>query len=174
MTLQQIADALPDYAKDQRVNLSNVLQQQELTEQQTWTVAVACAMSCRNQKLTSAVVAEAGSKLSAEQLNSAKAAGAVMGLNNVFYRFRHMIGKPDYEQIPARLRMQAIRMHGGDPVDFELACLAASAIKGCEACVKSHDAVVLEKGLSSEAVVASVRIASALHAVATVMDAENI
>ncbi|MBE0659175.1 MAG: carboxymuconolactone decarboxylase family protein [Bryobacteraceae bacterium] len=174
MTLQQLADAIPDYAKDQRVNLQNVLQQTELTERQTWTVAVACAMACRNVKLTAAVLAEASAKLSPEQLNSAKAAGAVMGMNNVFYRFRHMIGKPDYEQIPARLRMQAIRMHGGDPVDFELACLASSAIKGCEVCLKSHDAVVLEKGLNAEAVVASIRIASTLHAVATVLDTENI
>ena len=174
MTLQQLADAIPDYAKDQRVNLQNVLQQAELTERQTWTVAVSCAMACRNVKLTAAVLAEASAKLSPEQLNSAKAAGAVMGLNNVFYRFRHMIGKADYEQIPARLRMQAIRMHGGDPVDFELACLASSAIKGCEVCLKSHDAVVLEKGLNPEAVVASIRIAATLHAVATVLDTENI
>jgi alkyl hydroperoxide reductase subunit D len=68
--------------------------------------------------------------------------------------------------------MQLIRSHGGDPVDFELACLAASAIKGCEACVKSHDKVVREKGVAAEAVVASVRIASTLHAVAAVLDAE--
>jgi alkyl hydroperoxide reductase subunit D len=173
MTLEQITDSLPDYARDLKVNLQNVLAQQELTERQTWTVAVACAMASRHPALTKAILAKAAEKLAPEQLHSAKAAGAIMGLNNVFYRFRHMVGKEEYNTIPARLRMQAIRMHGGDPVDFELACLAASAVKGCEACVKSHDAVVREKGISGEAVLASARIASTLHAVATVLDAEG-
>jgi alkyl hydroperoxide reductase subunit D len=38
--------------------------------------------------------------------------------------------------------------------------------------VKSHEAVVREKGVSAEAVMASVRIASTMHAVAAVLDAE--
>lgn len=172
MSLAAIIDSMPDYARDLKLNLQNVLAQAELTEQQTWTVAVACALTSRNVALSKAIVAEAAAKLSPEQLNSAKAAFALMGMNNVFYRFKHMVANADYDPIPARLRMQLIRSHGGDPVDFELACLAASAIKGCEACVKSHDKVVREKGVSAEAVVASVRIASTLHAVAAVIEAE--
>ncbi len=165
---------MPDYARDLKLNLQNVLAQTELTEQQTWTVAVACALTARCGMLSSAIEEEAAKKLSPEQLNSAKAAFALMGMNNVYYRFKHMVANEEYDPIPARLRMQLIRSHGGDPVDFELACLAASAIKGCEACVKSHDKVVREKGLTAEAVVASVRIASTLHAVAAVIDAESV
>ena len=73
--------------------------------------------------------------------------------------------------MPARLRMQTIRSHGGDPVDFELACLAASTVKGCEACVASHEQVVRDKGLNENHVTAAVRIAATVHAVATVLDA---
>ncbi len=76
--------------------------------------------------------------------------------------------------MPARLRMQSIRTHGGDPVDFELACLAVSTINGCEACVASHEGVVSGKGLNAEAVTASVRIAAVMHAVASVLDAEGV
>lgn len=172
MTLSAIIESMPDYARDLKLNLQNVLAQAELTEQQTWTVAVTCALTSRNAALSKAIVAEASAKLSPEQLSSAKAAFALMGMNNVYYRFKHMVANPDYDPVPARLRMQLIRSHGGDPVDFELACLAASAIKGCEACVKSHDKVVREKGVTAEAVVASVRIASTLHAVAAVIEAE--
>ncbi|MCL4795739.1 MAG: carboxymuconolactone decarboxylase family protein [Bryobacteraceae bacterium] len=174
MNLAAIIESMPDYARDLKLNLQNVLAQTELTEQQTWTVAVACALTARNGMLSSAILEEAANKLSPEQLSSAKAAFALMGMNNVYYRFKHMVANEEYDPIPARLRMQLIRSHGGDPVDFELACLAASAIKGCEACVKSHDKVVREKGLSAEAVVASVRIASTLHAVAAVIEAESI
>lgn len=172
MTLSAIIESMPDYTRDLKLNLQNVLAQAELTEQQTWTVAVTCALTSRNAALSKAILAEASAKLSPEQLSSAKAAFALMGMNNVFYRFKHMVANPDYDPVPARLRMQLIRSHGGDPVDFELACLAASAIKGCEACVKSHDKVVREKGVTAEAVVASVRIASTLHAVAAVIEAE--
>ncbi|WP_321472072.1 carboxymuconolactone decarboxylase family protein [uncultured Paludibaculum sp.] len=156
------------------MNVQSVLAQSELTEQQTWTNAVACALACRNEVLSQAIVAEAATKLSPAQLSSAKAAFAIMQMNNIFYRFRHMVGKDDYANIPARLRMQTIRTHGGDPVDFELACLAVSTINGCEACVRSHEAVVREKGVTAEAVVASVRIASTLHAAASVIEAAKV
>ena len=68
--------------------------------------------------------------------------------------------------------MQVIRGHGGDPLDFELCCLAVSAINGCEAGVKSHEAVLREKGLKEEAILASIRVAATLHAVAGVIEAE--
>ncbi|QOY90636.1 carboxymuconolactone decarboxylase family protein [Paludibaculum fermentans] len=171
MTIPEILDAFPDYARDIKLNVQSVLAQSELTEQQTWTNAVACALASRNETLSQAILAEAATKLSPAQLSSAKAAFAIMQMNNIFYRFRHMVGKDDYANIPARLRMQSIRTHGGDPVDFELACLAVSTINGCEACVRSHEAVVREKGVSAEAVVASVRIASTLHAAASVIEA---
>lgn len=173
MSLSAVIDSLPDYARDLKVNLQNVLAQQELSEQQTWTTAVACALACRDEKLSKAIVAEAAGKLTPEALGSAKAAFAIMGMNNIFYRFRHMVGREEYAALPGRLRMQSIRNHGGDPVDFELNCLAVSSINGCEACVKSHEAAVREKGLKEEQVLAAVRIASVLHAVAGVLEAEQ-
>ena len=36
MTLEELSNQIPDYAKDMRVNLSNVLQQAELNDQQRW------------------------------------------------------------------------------------------------------------------------------------------
>lgn len=171
MTLIELQDSLPDYARDLKLNLQTVLAQAELTEQQTWTVATTCALASRNPKLSETIVTEAAARLSPAQLSSAKAAFAIMGMNNIFYRFRHFVSGGEYDQIPARLRMQSIRNHGGDPIDFELACLAVSTINGCEACVISHAAVVREKGLSAETVVASVRIASTLHAVASILEA---
>lgn len=174
MTLAQISGSLPDYARDLRINLQNTMTQPELTEQQTWGVALACALASRNPLLAETVNAEAAARLAPEYLDSAKAAFAIMGMNNVFYRFRHMAGREEYNALPARLRMQIIRAHGGEPVDFELFCLAVSAINGCEACIKSHEAVLRQKGVKEETILASVRIAATLHAVAGVLDAEAV
>jgi alkyl hydroperoxide reductase subunit D len=170
MELEKLLESCPDYAKDLKLNMGSVLQQAELTEQQTWGTAVCSAMASRNQSLLDAILAEAAGHLTEQALFAAKAAGAIMGMNNIFYRFRHLSSNPKYVELPARLRMQVIRTHGGDPVDFELWCLAISAINGCAACVDSHEKVLREKGITEETIVAAVRIASTIHALAVIMD----
>jgi alkyl hydroperoxide reductase subunit D len=171
MSLEQLAALCPDYAKDLKLNLSSVLNQAELTPQQTWGTAVASAMAARNPQLLAAIVGEAGKVLSPEAMNAARAAAAVMGMNNIFYRFRHLSGNEKYATIPARLRMQVIRSHGGDPVDFELWCLAVSAVNGCGACIVAHENVLRQKGVTEETILAAVRIASVLHGLAGVLEA---
>ena len=168
--MEKIYDLFPDYARDIKLNLQNVLKQTELTEQQTWGTATACAIAARNTLLAEAVLAEAKDKLSPEAFNGAKTAAAIMGMNNIFYRFQHLSGHEKYGQIPARLRMQGIRSHGTDPVDFELWCLAVSAINGCGMCVQAHENVLKQKGITEEQILASVRIASVIHAAAVIFD----
>jgi alkyl hydroperoxide reductase subunit D len=167
-------DLFPDYARDLKLNLQNVLKQSELTEQQTWGTAVASAVASRNPQVIGAVLAEASRHLSPEVMTAAKAAAAVMGMNNIYYRFQHLSGNDRYGQIPARLRMQAIRTHGADPVDFELWCTAVSAINGCGACVASHENVLRGKGVSEETILAAIRIASVIHGAAAVLDTEAV
>jgi alkyl hydroperoxide reductase subunit D len=95
-----------------------------------------------------------------------------MSMNNVYYRFLHLTSNENYRTIPARLRMNAIRSHGIESADFELWCVAVSAINNCQACAASHERAVREKGVSENAVLAAIRIASVVHATATVMDAQ--
>jgi alkyl hydroperoxide reductase subunit D len=67
-----------------------------------------------------------------------------------------------------------MRTHGVDPLDFELWSTAVSAINGCGACVDSHEKIMREKGVSEEKILAAVRIASVIHAIAVVLDAEQV
>lgn len=173
MELERLLESVPDYARDLKINMGSVLRQPELTEQQAWGTAACCAIASRGARVTEAIMAEAGRRLSPAAFSAAKAAAAVMGMNNVFYRFRHLSENPKYNSMPARLRMQVIRAHGGDPVDFELWCLAVSAVNGCGACIQSHEAVLKEKGVTEETILAAVRIAATVHALAAVMDAES-
>lgn len=173
MELEKFIELIPDYAKDLRLNMGSVLRQTELTERQTWGTALSCAIACRSSRLLEAIGTEAARHLDEAALQAAKTAAAMMGMSNIFYRFRHLTSNEKYGSIPARLRMQTIRTHGGDPVDFELWCLAVSAVNGCAACVDSHERVLREKGVNEEVITAAVRIAAVLHAVAAVMDAEQ-
>ena len=167
--METFLESIPEYAKDLKLNLGSVLRQTELTEQQAWGTAVCSAVASRNARLLEVILAEAAGHLSEQAVFAAKAAAAVMGMNNIFYRFRHLSSNPKYGEMPARLRMQVIRTHGGDPVDFELWCLAVSAINGCGACVDAHEHVLREKGVGEETVLAAVRIASVIHALAVVV-----
>ena len=122
--------------------------------------------------MTAALVGEFGPQLSAEALSAAKAAAAVMGMNNVYYRFTHLVGG-DYHKLPAKLRMNVMAKPGVEKVDFELWSLAVSAVNGCGMCMESHEKVVRHGGLSSEQVQAAARIAAVVHAVAAVLDGED-
>jgi alkyl hydroperoxide reductase subunit D len=168
--LDAIRDAIPEAAKDIRVNLQSTLETSSLGPAQRWGVAVACAAAARNVRLYQAVLAEARTQLDGAVVEDAQAAAALMGMNNILYRFRHMIGKPGYTSLPARLRMQRIAKPAGSKLDFELMCLAVSAINGCEACVRAHERVVLDGGMSEENVFDAVRIASSIHAAAVALE----
>ena len=173
MTYSEMVDSIPEYAKDLKLNLGSVMEQSELTAEQAWGTAVACALAARNRELYRAMLDGAGDKLRPQALFGARAAAAVMGMNNIFYRFRHFASNEKYGTMPARLRMQSIRNHGADPAAFELWCLAVSAVNGCQVCVDSHEHAVREKGLSEETVLAAISIAATIHALAAVVGAEG-
>jgi alkyl hydroperoxide reductase subunit D len=174
MTLAELLETVPAYGRDLKLNFSTLTRQPELTPQQTWGTAVASAVAARSPELTAAIVTEAANHLTPQALDAAKGAAAIMGMNNIYYRFTHLTSNEKYRTMPARLRMNIIRSHGVDPVDFELWCAAASAIKGCAMCVDSHEKVVREKGLNEEAVLAAMRLAAVIHGLATVLDTENV
>jgi lipoyl-dependent peroxiredoxin subunit D len=174
MTLEQLADSLPGYAKDLKLNLSSVLRQTELTPGQLWGTAVSCALAARHPALLEALTAEASKNVSEQVLEGARIAGAIMAMNNVWYRFHHLTANEKFATTPARLRMNGLRTHGCEATEFELWCLAVSAINGCSKCVAAHENVLKEKGVGDEQIAAAVRIASVVQAVATVLATANV
>src|SRR5579875_940290 len=172
MPMDTVMETLPGYAKDIKLNYSTLVRQNtELTPQQLWGTVVASAIATRNDTLTAAVLEEGAQHLSAQALEAARIAAALMSMNNIFYRFQHLSSNEKYSTMPARLRMNAMRTHGVEPVDFELWSLAVSAINGCGKCVDSHEKVLREKGTGEETVLAAVRIAAIIHAIGAVLDA---
>ena len=172
-TLENIRDALPLYARDLSLNLGMVLTPQGapgLSERQIWAVALAAAAASRNAAFTRALQTLATAHLDAAHVSAAHAAAAIMGMNNVYYRFLHLVDDEEYGKLPARLRMNVLANPGIAKADFELLALAVSAINGCETCVASHERQLRQHGLSREAVQSAVRIAATVHAVARVLE----
>jgi alkyl hydroperoxide reductase subunit D len=174
--MDALRERLPDYAKDLRLNLSAVLTPQGapgLTEAQLWMTALASAIASRNAELARAVEAAAGAKLHPAPVAAARAPAAIMGMNNVYYRFLHLVEDDEYAKLPARLRMNVIGSPGIAKADFELVSLAVSAVNGCGKCVTAHERILRQHEVSREAVQSAVRIASVMHAVAGVLDYED-
>jgi alkyl hydroperoxide reductase subunit D len=172
MSLDDLKGRLPAYAKDLKLNLSNVLTPAALTAQQVWGAALASAIAARNPAVIEAVAGDAKTHLSPEAVEAAKAAAAIMAMNNIYYRAGHLIGQGEYLKLPARLRMNVIGNPGVDKLDFELFSLAVSAINGCGLCLDSHEREVLAKGASKEGVQDALRIAAVIHAVAVTLEGE--
>jgi alkyl hydroperoxide reductase subunit D len=168
--IERLRDLLPEAARDIRLNLQTVFQSTTLTPAQTWGVALASAIASRNDDVGRAVLADAQINVDESVIEDARAAAALMAMNNVYYRFRHIVGKESYSTKPARLRMNWIGKPMNNKTDFELFCLAVSAINGCEACVRSHEQVVVAGGVSEDQIHDAVRIAATIQAAAVALE----
>ena len=168
MSLKEFAETLPDYAKDLRLNISSIINDQILPDQQKYGLVLACAHGSGYRPVIAAAEADVADRLSPEAANAARAAAAVMAMNNVYYRFVHLASNPVYATLPAKLRMNVIGNPGIDKADFELFCLAVSAINGCGMCIDSHEKVLKQHGVKAETIQAAARIGAVIKAVATV------
>ncbi|MFE7123979.1 alkyl hydroperoxide reductase [Streptomyces sp. NPDC057617] len=174
MGLDKLKSAIPDYAKDLRLNLGSVIGDSKLSRQQLWGTVLVCAIASRSRAVLAALAPRAKAELSPEAYTAAKTAAAVMAVNNVFFRTRHLLSDPEYGTLRAGLRMNVIGNPGVEKIDFELWSLAVSAINGCGACLDSHEQVLRRAGVDRETIQEAFRIASVIQAVGTTLDAEAV
>jgi len=173
MSLDAIKNSMPDYAKDIKLNVSSLANEEILTPQQFWGTALASALASRNPTVIREVQEEAAQNLSPEAQTAAKAAASIMAMNNIYYRFVHLASNKEYQTMQAKLRMNIIANPGVEKDDFELWSLAVSAINGCGMCIDAHEKQLLGAGVGKEQIQAAVRVASVIHAAASVMDGEE-
>ncbi|MGB5111350.1 MAG: alkyl hydroperoxide reductase AhpD [Mycobacterium sp.] len=165
MSIDGVKDALPEYAKDLKLNLGAIVRTTELNEQQLWGALVATAAATKSQRLLREIAEDALDVLSEEAYNAALGAAAIMGMNNVFYRTKGQLDGR-YDDLRAGLRMNIIANPGVMKEDFELWSLAVSAINGCGHCVSAHETVLRDAGVDRTAIFEAVRLASIVSGVA--------
>jgi len=165
-----LRETFSEPAKDMKLNLSNVASSEVLDADQIWGIALTSAFYIGEPRLMSALIADAHvGGVSEGMVEDAKAAATLMGMNTVYYRFRHLVGKESYAKKPARLRMQWMAKPKTNKGNFELMSLAIAALAGCETCIKSHEASVQQHGLTEEHVHDAVRIAAVLQGAAVAL-----
>jgi len=164
--IEQVKSALPDYAKDTKLNLDAVLVRSTLDADVAMGCAVAALAATGNGKLVSLILADA--PVHAE---SAMTAASIMAQNNVWYPYVEMADDAQLSGLPAQLRMNAIASHGGTTKsNFEAFSLSASIVGKCHFCVKAHYETLKQEGYSVENLRDIGRIASVMNAVAKVLN----
>lgn len=172
MNLLELKETLPEFAKDVKLNLSSLASGTDLgglTPIQAAGTTLACAYATKNKVLIEAAENHIASILDETHINAAKSAAAIMAMNNVYYRFVHLVSDKEFGKLPAKLRMNVIGAHGIDKVDFELYSLAVSAINGCGMCIDAHVDTLKKHNVSLEGIQMSIRIAAIMNSVAQVL-----
>lgn len=161
-----LREELPDFAKDVRLNLGSVTTPEgapDLALEQILGVALASAYATRHPAVIHAIEGEG---VPEAVVTAAKAAASIMAMNNVYYRFIHLVHDEELQKMPAKLRMNVIANPGIDKATFEIMSLAVSAINGCGMCMEAHVHEVAKAGISKLGIQSAIRIAATVNAAA--------
>lgn len=164
--IESVKAALPDYAKDTKLNLDAVLLRSTLELDEAMGCAVSALAATGNGKLLSLLLADMPA-----EANAAMTAASLMAQNNVWYPYVEMADDPALAGLPAQLRMNAISTHGGTTKErFESYSLAASIVGKCHFCVKAHYEGLKKMGYTVEQLRDIGRIAAVMNATAKVLN----
>ncbi len=170
MSLETLKDLVKDYGRDIRINLDSVLSAEGapgLSDTQIFGTFLASAYATKSEKLKELAEEVVSGKLAVEEIEGIKAAVTIMGMNNIYYRYLHILeGQDELKKLPAKLRMTIIGKPGIEKVNFELYSLAVSAITGCGMCINAHVHEVKKGGIEELGIQSAIRIASVTNATA--------
>lgn len=170
MSLETLKDLVKDYGRDIRINLDSVLSAEGapgLSDTQIFGTFLASAYATKSEKLKELAEEVVAGKLPVEEIEGIKAAVTIMGMNNIYYRYLHLLeGQDELKKLPAKLRMTIIGKPGIEKVNFELYSLAVSAITGCGMCINAHVHEVKKGGIEELGIQSAIRIASVTNATA--------
>jgi lipoyl-dependent peroxiredoxin subunit D len=154
-------------ARDLKLNLKKLLGESSLAPREAWLTLLASAQTVEHRELIEEAKSQLATQdLTAEQIQEAQESAAIMGMNNVYYRFRHFTHNKavaegrDSEYRSAGLRMTGLARPALGKEQFEMLAFAVSAINGCENCVNSHEKSLKDVGVTAEKIHDLARLAA--------------
>ena len=175
--VDMVKEALPEYAKDTKLNLDAVIKRSTLDPVEAEACALAALVATGNGKLLAWVLANTDLNIKTDSVDNVKerdaamCAASIMAQNNIWYPYVEMANDPALTGLPAQLRMNAITSHGGTTkVRFEAYSLAASIVGKCHFCVHAHWYELKKAGYSVEQLRDIGRIAAVMNSVAKVLN----
>jgi len=166
--IESLKNALPEYAKDTRLNIDAVVLRSKLDPVVAEGCALAAAHATGNGKIVAVILS---TFIDPVESNAAMTAASIMAQNNVWYPYVEMADDEQLKGLPAQLRMNAIASHGGTTQErFEAYSLAASIVGKCHFCVKAHYETLKKAGYTVEQLRDIGRIAAVMNSVSRVLN----
>jgi lipoyl-dependent peroxiredoxin subunit D len=136
-------------ARDLKLNLKKLLEESSLSPKEACLALLALATSAEHTPLASHAREQlARLETTPEQIQEAAESAAIMGMNNIYYRFRYMLGNDADEYRTAGLRMTGLARPALGKEHFEMLCLAVSVLNGCQDCIRAHEKTLRAAGVS--------------------------
>lgn len=169
-TFEQLKKTNYRYIKDLRVNVNNVLESKHYTNRETHLIAVAIAANASNDVLVDIFTKKAlAHEATEEEIAEAISCASLLSVNNITYRFRHMMEKEAYNKAPMKVKMNIMMRPVLDKTFFELISLAVSAVNACELCITSHEKSLVDLGYSEEKIWDAIRIAGVITSLSKIV-----
>lgn len=151
--------------RDLKLNLTKALEGSSLDVSEATLAVVALGAASGNFGLQ-ALAEEKLKELdfTEEQILEARTAGALVGMLNMYYRFKHLLSHSDptaserYKN--AGLRMTALAKPALGKTRYEMLAFAVSVLNGCETCLVAHEKVLRAEGVPDEKIHDLARLAA--------------
>ena len=173
---EKLKNTVGDFAKDIRLNLDTIISPEGtpgLTQDQRLGIILSCAYHSERREMILAIQSDLIAMVSKDLVEAAKAAATIMAMNNVYYRSIHLSEDSDLSVLPAKLRMNVIGKPGIPKIDFELMCLAVSAIEGCGKCIQAHVNEARKAQISTDGIHSALRISSVINGLSKALSIEE-
>lgn len=175
MGVDTIRSAVPEYAKDLRLNLGSVITTSSLEPVMAWGAALTAALVSKNGQVIQGILEDAKEHLDETHINAVKTTAAIMGMTNVWYKFTDLIQDEEVKKLPPKLRMNAIMNHAGvSQALFEAWGLAASVVNACGICINAHAVQMRKQELTAQNIADIGRIATVIKAVSDTFSFEKL
>lgn len=154
-------------ARDLKLNLKRLLEESALGGEDALLVLLATATSVESAPLAAYAREQMnGLGVAPEVQQEAAENAAILGMLNIYYRFRHMVQK-DEDYRSAGLRMTALARPVMGKERFELLAFAVSVLNGCESCIRSHEKVLRDASVPVDKIHDAARMASVVKGLKT-------
>ena len=169
MTIRELVNTFPDYAKDIKLNYSKILNEDILNKEQLYGIILISSFTSQLDSLKEAALEEAKDIINEKLMSDIYGAYSIMSMNAIYYRFTHLSKENDYFSMPANLRMQYLSKFTIDKADFEMLCLSVAIIIGCGTCINAHENILRENNISKLHIQTVARISSIIVSIANVL-----
>lgn len=176
--MKNIDDLLPEknsiIARDLRLNLKRILEESELSKEEGALALLAVSSSEEFKDLIdySRKLLSECPEITPEMVQEAAESAAIMGMLNMYYRFRHMIQSGQGDDVyslynTAGLRMTSLAKPKLGKERFEMLAFAISILNGCESCINAHEKMLREMATDSKKIHDLARMAATVKGLKT-------